>query len=220
MWSWLKRWFGRVDSCTEADERLFSIFDIDEASADALLGQVDTDLQAWGYDSFQSRQAGKRIVEEAMQSASGDTHKESEGREFIDAVRANDSKTLERLATELGDGVTAEDIRWYWSLHPVARAAMDYFDEELQGKMFFDLHAFNLCVRDLEQDMQRRLPVFGFKYFDHADAPLPIELKRRFILFMARTKRSPSAFEEWNLRLKGASSMNALIREMIVSGEL
>jgi hypothetical protein len=217
MWKELKEWFGGASNHTEAGQRLFSIFDVSEASSDALFGQIESDLHAWGYDSFQSRQAAKRIVEKATQSAAPDIHEAAEHADLIDAVHANDGRTLERLAAERGDGVTAEDIRWYWSRHPVARAAMIQFDEELRGRMWIDRHVFHICLDDLEQDVKRRLPVFGDPIVEHTDSPLPLELKRRFTLFITRIRRNPSAFEKWSSRLQHASSMNALIRELIVS---
>jgi hypothetical protein len=96
---------------------------------------------------------------------------------------------------------------------------MTIFDEELRSTMWISRHMLNLCLEDLEQDVKRQLPVFGDRIADDADSPLPIELKRRFILFITRTKRSPSAFQEWNSRLRNASSMNSLIRELIASGD-
>lgn len=234
MWNQLKRWLGRAgnqvgagqnqadaeQNQTGAGRRLFSVFDFDETSSDALCEQIDTDLLTWGYDSYESLKVAKCIAEKAAQSASLDTHQTAQHRDLIDAIHADDVRTLERLVTERGDGVTVDDMRWYWSIHSVARAAMTHFDEELRGRMWLSRHIFNICVEDLEQDVKRQLPVFGDRIADDADSPLPIELKRRFILFITRTKRSLSSYEKWNLRLRKASSMNSLIRELIASGDL
>jgi hypothetical protein len=171
------------------------------------------------YDRFQSRQAAKRIVEKAEQSASSGTQETALQTELLDAIHANDESRLQRFAAERGDGVTTEDIRWYWSLHPVARAAMTHFDEELQGRMWIDRHAFHLCLADLEQDVKRQLPVFGDPIADDTNSPLPVELRRRFALFITRTRHNPSELKNWSSRLQRASSLNSLLREMILCGD-
>jgi len=158
-------------------------------------------------------------MQKASASAASDKHESAEQTRFIDAIHTNDVNLLERLAAKRGDGVTADDIRWYWSLHSVVRVAMTLFDEELQGKMWSDRRAFSLSMEDLGQDVKRQLPVFRHTIANDADSPLPPELKRRFASFITRTKRNPSAFDKWSSRLHVASSMNALIRELIVSGD-
>jgi hypothetical protein len=55
----------------------------------------------------------KRIAEKAIQSASANADQTDQHEDLIDAILVNDIGALERLATELGDGVTADDIRWY-----------------------------------------------------------------------------------------------------------
>jgi len=219
MWNQLKRRIVGTGSDTENGQRLFSIFDADGASTDALAEQIKSDLRAWGYDSFQSQQAAKHLVQKASESAASDKQESAEHTRFIDAIHKNDCNLLERLAAERGDGVTADDIRWYWSLHSVVRAAMTLFDEELQGRMWSDRQAFSLCMEDLERDVKRQLPVFRHTIANDVDSPLPPELKRRFASFITRTKENPSAFDKWSSRLQEASSMNALVRELIVSGD-
>lgn len=219
MWNQIKRWFDRTGNATELGQRLFSIFDADQASREALFQQIESDLQAWGYDSFQSRQAAKRIIEKATEIGASNTDANGGETRVATAIQTNDGNLLERLAAERGDGVTLEDIRWYWTLHHITRTAMSLFDEELRGRMWMDRHAYNLCMEDLDQDIKRQLPVFGDPISHDRDSPLPPELKRRFASFMMRTKRDHASFNEWSTRLQQASSMNALIRELIRSGD-
>ncbi len=219
MWNQVKRWFDHTSNATELGQRLFSIFDADQASREALFQQIESDLKAWGYDSFQSRQAAKRITEKATEIGAANTDAKGAETRVAAAIQTNDGDLLEHLAAERGDGVTSEDIRWYWTLHNITRTAMRLFDEELRGRMWMDRHAYHLCMEDLDQDIKRQLPVFGDPISHDRDSPLPPELKRRFASFITRTKREQASFNEWSTRLQQASSMNALIRELIRSGD-
>jgi hypothetical protein len=217
VWNRVRLWFCATRTENAQNERLFSIFDGSETAT--LFEQIKFDLQSWGYDSFQSQRAAKRIVEKATEAEGAATSESAEHTRFAKAIATNDDRLLEYLAAERGDGVTADDIRWYWSLHSVARVAMRLFDDELQNRMWIDRHAFNLCIEDLEQDVRRQLPVFGDPEANAPDSPLHPELRRRFALFITRTKQNPSASKKWGARLQQTTSMNALVREVIVSGD-
>jgi len=183
--------------------RLFSIFE--DANESVLLQQCQDDLSACGFDSFQSRTFAAEILQQAKATLT------------TEMPMPSAAMTVENT----NNNVTVEDTKWYGSLPPLARAVMHSFDEVIRGQMWFQCHAVNLCLEDLDRDLRQRLPTFGSAgVVEGDDAPLPWELRRRFSRFVDKTKKNEQAWRDWGERSRRASSMNALIREEIRAGRL
>lgn len=196
-----------------------------------LKSQCLEDLKEWGFDRFQAEQKASRILANAKAAVdlAEWADKRLSGDTLAAAIETHDTEVLRQFTHKMADGVTVDDVRWYWNLVPLARAMMEEFDKELRAGMWFTCHSLNLCIEDLDRDVRRRLPVFDFgtphnddrtPQEDGEDAPLPCELHRRFILFVDRMKQKPDEWSRWNDRLKHSSSMNAIIRQEIRAGRL
>jgi len=116
----------------------------------------------------------------------------------------------------VGDGVTAEDWSWWWSLQPLERAVMLANDESFITAALVQLRVELGDINEATRQVRRKFPRFGNPrhpgdYRSTDDRPLPRELKGRV---------SSAA-----LRLAGSlreshTSMNALVREMIRKRQL
>jgi hypothetical protein len=195
--------------------RLFSIFE--NANESVLQQQCQDGLAAWGCDSFQSRTFAADILQKAKATITAESDV---------PAGVGESACLKHMDTPfgppdaMGNGVTAADAQWYWSLPPLARAVMHGFDGVLRCYTHLLCHSVNLCIEDLEQDVRQRLPTFGKESVGGEDAPLPWELRRRFVRFVEQTRANEQAWREWGERCRQASSMNAAIREQIRAGRL
>jgi hypothetical protein len=127
------------------------------------------------------------------------------------------------LAKRRAEGVTDQDIRWWWNMHHLERAMMCKLD---------DLHRYLLLTRFIEEEglgreeAARKLasydPSFGEPGETHADRhedqPLPYELKERVRSYLQkRSILDPEAFAR---DIKESSSLNALIRKEVQRGNL
>lgn len=115
------------------------------------------------------------------------------------------------------EGVLNPDIRWWWSLSDLDRAAVFKFDE-------FQINRARRKLRDMgiiETELDKRI-VRLFPMFDHieniadsiyADRALPHELRQRVETWMKlEQKNDPERFWE---KTKNYSSMNSFIRDEI-----
>jgi hypothetical protein len=211
----LRAFFARKTPELEPPSRLFSIFTAESESE--LMQQCCDDLREWGFDGFQSRQKATRILENAQARVCTEIGQSSS----CDAAEGQAPTAETAFDAKASQGVTIDDLEWYGSLPPLARAAMEEFDKELRDAVWLQCHSTNLCIEDLERDVGRRLPTFAHAVgHGDEDAPLPWELKRRFVIFISTIRRDQASWESWNERIRTASSMNALIREEVRAGRL
>jgi hypothetical protein len=134
-----------------------------------------------------------------------------------------DGRVQTMLAKRRAEGVTDQDIRWWWNMHHLERAMMCKLD---------DLNRHLLLTRFIEHEGLRREeaarklasydPLFGEPGETHADRhedqPLPYELKERVQSYLQ--KRSILDPEAFTREIKESSSLNALIRKEVQRGNL
>ncbi|HBJ34682.1 MAG TPA: hypothetical protein DDZ51_07955 [Planctomycetaceae bacterium] len=112
------------------------------------------------------------------------------------------------------EGVTDDDIRWWWNMPALDRVLIEKTDDELR------LSAFVICMKkgmtpaDAAKYVFKANPKYGeLLDTDDPDRPIPIELKRRIVEW------SEKHCQDLNLlrrKLEKASSFNALVRSEVI----
>jgi len=93
-------------------------------------------------------------------------------------------------------------------------------DEEMIRVNEFNCYYRNIGLEDFELDLRRSLQTFSeTSEATDDDAPLPAELRRRFMIFQERAFADEQALNLWIKTCREASSMNAAFRESIRKGE-
>ena len=120
------------------------------------------------------------------------------------------------------DGVTDEDIRWWWGLHDLERRVLLKVDDIMRMNAFNRFRQSGLCAEDATARLGRTFPIFGdpddTRHGSGDDRPLPYELKDRINTWAARQQGADP--EELDREVAAASSMNALVRREIRRGRL
>ena len=181
---------------------------------------------AMGMPAGEARRTAKELVAEAKaRCEEGELDMPPSWGDLLLRREKVDPDTRASLAIKRAEGVTDDDIRWWWNLHPLERRVMDLIDENFRGR-----HYLNLCAEGLSKEEAIARVLHGFAMFgdpsalsdaDHSagdDRPLPYELKDRVSCWAAEQgARDPDGFRR---RIENASSMNALIRAEIRAGRM
>lgn len=132
-----------------------------------------------------------------------------------ESVDANIHAAVEVLHKE---GVTDQDIRWWWNMPPLERVMVEKVDELNRSAAFLALLKKGLRPEQAAQRMWQSHPKFGNPQEALSeDRPLPIELKGRIVAFIERHYGAPEVMRQLT---EQASSFNALVRSQILLGNL
>jgi hypothetical protein len=125
------------------------------------------------------------------------------------------------LAKKRADGVTDEDIRWWWNMHDLERQMLVVQDDASRTVVSVYWMDQGLPVEEAVAKAQQALVTYGDPEEPSAargdDRPLPYELKDRINRFMLQGSGNPS---ELKRRIRSFSSMNAFIRAEMRVGRL
>ncbi|HUU96064.1 MAG TPA: hypothetical protein VM487_10015 [Phycisphaerae bacterium] len=200
-------WFGKKRSPLE--KRL-----LDEHSS--ILAQL-----------FGSAREGRQVAEGylglARQKAeeTGVLGVSSQGEDYL-ARAASDPEFGARLAVKRKDGVTDEDIRWWWNMDGLERCMMCVSDENSRMALFMSSkQEAGLTAQEAGAKVNRYLPLYGdmSRPTDPQgdDRPLPFELKDRINKWRMKKMGDPEGLSR---QLDSVSSFNALVRKEIRAGNL
>ena len=133
-----------------------------------------------------------------------------------------DEKTKTFLDKRRKEGVTDQDIIWWWNMHDLERRML---------MKIADYHRMIMYLHTLDQGMSQNVaankvkkyhPIFGDSENESidsgADRPLPHELRDRIDIYIERRcKNDP---EKYKTDIAVSSSFNALVRKEIARGNL
>jgi hypothetical protein len=134
-----------------------------------------------------------------------------------------DDRVNALLAGKRAEGVTDQDIRWWWNMSHLERALMAKLDElnrHLLLRQFIEEE--NLSPQDAAKKLRTYDPLFGEA--DNArtdspdDQPLPYEIKERVRRYVQR--RSILDATALTRDIKDSSSFNHLVRKELKRGNL
>lgn len=136
-----------------------------------------------------------------------------------------DEKIKDMLKKKRKEGVTDEDIRWWWNMHDIERRLMLHIDEISRLQAFTE-EIQNSEAEDPAKEAARRVsqfhPIFGdtvdAKEVRKPDSPLPHELKNRINIYIEERALKDAAL--FKRDMESASSFNALIRSEIKAGKI
>ena len=178
-----------------------------------------TGLPAWDAEKFVSSML-KEVKEESIREGTWDLP-ENYG-DLLLEWEATDDAIRATLARKRAEGVTDEDIRWWWNRHDLDRRAMLKADERIRVRA---------CVVRLAKDevpdvailnVRKHFAIFGEPGDPtdptDQDGPLPCELKDTVNRYTQR--RALEDPNEYERDIQSSSSFNALVRREIRAGNI
>lgn len=123
------------------------------------------------------------------------------------------------------DGVTDNDIKWWWNLNEVERNMILAVDEMARlALLAYEIQ--NSTEINAAKIVWKFHPVYTYgvqkdavpSWVKEEDLPLPIELKERVVTYSE--KRSNDNLEKYKKDMETSSTFNALIRREIKAGNL
>ncbi len=134
-----------------------------------------------------------------------------------------DEKIRASLAKKRREGVTTDDIRWWWNRHDLERQLLleiDQLDRIRRLREYLNEDGFG--EKQAAQRIRKSEPVYGdpedTEHTAGHDRPLPHELRNRIATYMK--KRWATDPEKFLLDIDGSSTFNALVRKEISKGNL
>lgn len=167
----------------------------------------------------------KALAEEQKTSARSegtDRLPESFGEILLERERT-DEKVREAFAPKRAEGVTDEDIAFWWNMHDLERRMICKVDEMNRILLFEKLVQGN-GIPEIEaaRAVAKRFPIYGdpthLVLEAEDDRPLPFELKWRVNRYIGeKTAADPDGFQK---EVEESTSLNALLRKAMMQREL
>lgn len=198
-----------------------SLFGNSDSLESRLVREMTVAYQAiMGNSQQEANKMARELVAQAKQVVAerGLTNQPPNRGDLLLQQEASNPKIHAKLEAIRREGVTNDDIRWWWNMHPLEQVVMEKSDEINSMSPWLYLVKQGMEPDEAAKHVFRIHPKFGNpEEGDGDDRPLPIELKRRTIEFTERHFNSPERFRAMT---DGATSFNALIRAEIRAGRL
>jgi hypothetical protein len=134
-----------------------------------------------------------------------------------------DEKVRDAFAPKRAEGVTDEDIVFWWNMHDLERRMVCKVDEMNRILLFEKfVQSEGLAEPEAARMVAKRFPIYGDPAHQVLDSdddrPLPFELKWRVNRYLSeKNQADPEGFREG---VEASSSLNALLRGAIRQQEL
>ena len=133
------------------------------------------------------------------------------------------NKSKKMLQSRRKEGVTDEDIRYWWNLHDLERRMMIKHDDIARMALFIDQKQKGINADEAAVKVRKLHPMYGdpsdTKHSKGNDRPLPYELKDRINKYIENIRKSGD-HEKYKKEIDKSSSFNALVRKKIKTGEI
>ena len=141
------------------------------------------------------------------------------GNTLIEKEKIN-NETKEWLKPAREDGVSNEDIIWYWNLHEIDRRMLDKIEIYFRTARYLQYKSDGLTEEQAIKKLFKYSPVWGdpydIRYSSGEDRPLPPELIDRVNKYVINR----TDIEKFKKDCEQYSSLNALIRKEIKKGNI
>lgn len=132
--------------------------------------------------------------------------------EFVNNIR-------QKIPLMRKEGITDEDIRFYWNLFDLERWAAIEMDTSMQQSCYDKHIERGLSSNKAKSHVKKILPIYGdINDLNDKDRPLPYELKNRVNSYMV--ERGSTDTYKYKQDMDKSSSFNALVRKGIKVGNL
>ena len=141
-------------------------------------------------------------------------------------VESTDIKVKRMLEKKRMEGVTNNDIRWWYNMHYLERNMMLTIDNWMRYAYYGNLiENYGINEEEAMKQLRKTHPMFGdtedTTHTTGEDRPLPFELKDRTNIFLEKTaKSSPANLEKYKKEIEESSSYNAFVRKQIGEGKI
>lgn len=137
---------------------------------------------------------------------------------FQDAIE----KFKQNLDKKRKEGVTDEDIQWWFNLNDVERRMMVAVDDIAKLALFTNCREEGLNEKEATKEVRKYHPIYGdpsdTTHTKGKDRPLPVELKDRINIYIE--KKTTTDQKEYKKEIEESSTFNALIRMEIKKGNI
>ena len=165
-----------------------------------------------------------KLFEEARQESSdlGTSRLPEDYGNLLLSREEEDEKTRSMLASRKNEGVTDEDVLWWWNMHDLERRMMLKVDEQRRTTQYLRYRQAGLSKDEAGVRVRTYYPAYGDPDERPETSPednhLPPELKRRIDLYVQ--KRLEADGQSLKEELEASSTFNALVRREIRNGKL
>jgi hypothetical protein len=132
---------------------------------------------------------------------------------------ATDDKFKTKVAKLRKEGVTDEDLRWWWNMHELERRMLQQDDFFARYIQFLKQREDGLTQEEALKKVGKHFPIFGDPDDSDLgtgdDRRLPYELKDRINIYVEKRSHDKKRFKK---EIEESSSFNALVRKKIKEG--
>ncbi len=173
-----------------------------------------------GMTSTEATETVESMAQEAIELARqrlNDIYAEGRGNNMLQ-LEANNEETRVQYKQRRAEGVTDDDIRWWWNMSVFEQEMIAQEDKLNKTAMFIFLRKKGLQPDEVVKEIVKRHVVYGEPDGRSGDdRPLPWELKHRIVCYIESYYRDPVSFTSL---IENESSFNSLVRKEIRTGNL
>ena len=142
--------------------------------------------------------------------------------DFLLQHETHDMEIKNQLDQKREHGVTNQDIKKWWNMHPLERSVAIMFENYFKALLFAHLRTKGLSKETAKETISKCYPTFGdttdSTTHGYGVSPLPYELKERINLYTSnRQKKDPDGFKK---DVETSRSFNDFVRKEIQGGRL
>ena len=168
-------------------------------------------------DAQEAVEGMAQVAYERARNRTAAVYTEGQGTQLLqrEAVDASLHAAFEKRRAE---GVTDDDIRWWWNMSAFEQEMLLAQDEINRMALHSYLLGKGMKSADAVKEVFKRNAKWGDPTEETGDdRPLPCELKRRIVSYVEQFYDNPA---ELKRKLAGESSFNALVRKEIANRNL
>ena len=185
---------------------------------------VDMYVSAKGLSPSEARKTIRTFIQQAKEEAQreGTADLPPNFGDGLLAIESTDEKVKAMFSNVRKEGVTDEDIRWWWNMPDLERRLMLKEDESSRIAVFMHHLDQGISQEEAAVKVKEFHPMYGdpsdTSKSSGDDRPLPFELKDRIDRYIEMCREQGA--DSFKVDLEASSSFNALVRLEMRNGKL
>jgi hypothetical protein len=175
----------------------------------------------YGFEPKEAKKTVKMLLKKAWKEYGKRQIPEMSGEEILE-IEKTDEEMKAILAKKRNQGVSDDDIHWWWDMHDLERKMIELKEILLRDAYYHRMIERGKTKEEAMDNVKKNFVCFfhsaKLQSVDNEEPKLPIELTRRIDDYLER--RNTDDPEQYRKDLEEMGTLTALVRKEIANGNL